>query len=154
MRIQKLTSILLLAAMLLGLAGCSFFGGGSTADPAQKEELMRILDDLSENLHLGTAGSSLTSAQLAAELIAWASNTSMDKKEAAAIVAQWLQEQTPEIQAAFQEQIASVSESYGRIVKDGAADLLEAAGIEQDLSNLGSRLKELVQAVLDSGGLD
>ena len=61
MKIQKLTAILLLAAMLLGLAGCSFFGG-STVDSGEKEELMRILDELSENLHLGTAGSSLTSA--------------------------------------------------------------------------------------------
>lgn len=153
MHIRKMTALLLLAAMLLGLAGCSFPGSG-TVDASEKEELMRILDELSENLHLGTAGSSLTSARLAAELILWASTTTMDKKEAAAIVAEWLQEQTPEIQKAFQEQIASVSESYGQIIKDGAADLLEAAGVEEDLSNLGSRLKELVEAVLNSGGLD
>lgn len=153
MHIRKLTALLLLAAMLLGLAGCSFPGSG-TVDASEKEELMRILDDLSENLHLGTAGSSLTSAKLAAELIVWASNTTMDKKEAAAIVAEWLQKQTPEIQKAFQEQIASVSESYGQIIRDGAADLLEAAGVEEDLSNLGTRLKELVEAVLNSGGLD
>lgn len=153
MHIRKLTALLLVAAMLLGLAGCSFPGSG-TVDASEKEELMRILDDLSENLHLGTAGSSLTSAKLAAELIVWASNTTMDKKEAAAIVAEWLQKQTPEIQKAFQEQIASVSESYGQIIRDGAADLLEAAGVEEDLSNLGTRLKELVEAVLNSGGLD
>ena len=153
MHIRKMTALLLLAAMLLGLAGCSFPGSG-TVDASEKEELMRILDELSENLHLGTAGSSLTSARLAAELIVWASTTTMDKKEAASIVAEWLQKQSPEIQKAFQEQIASVSESYGKIIKDGAADLLEAAGVEEDLSNLGSRLKELVEAVLDSGGLD
>lgn len=153
MHIRKMTVLLLVAAMLLGLAGCSFPGSG-TVDASEKEELMRILDDLSENLHLGTAGSSLTSAKLAAELIVWASNTTMDKKEAAAIVAEWLQKQTPEIQKAFQEQIASVSESYGQIIRDGAADLLEAAGVEEDLSNLGTRLKELVEAVLNSGGLD
>lgn len=153
MHIRKLTALLLVAAMLLGLAGCSFPGSG-TVDASEKEELMRILDDLSENLHLGTAGSSLTSAKLAAELIVWASNTTVDKKEAAAIVAEWLQKQSPEIQKAFQEQIASVSESYGKIIKDGAADLLEAAGVEEDLSNLGTRLKELVEAVLNSGGLD
>lgn len=153
MHIRKMTVLLLVAAMLLGLAGCSFPGSG-TVDASEKEELMRILDELSENLHLGTAGSSLTSAKLAAELIAWASNTTMDKKEAAAIVAEWLQKQTPEIQKAFQEQIASVSESYGQIIRDGAADLLEAAGVEEDLSNLGTRLKELVEAVLNSGGLD
>ena len=153
MHIRKLTVLLLVAAMLLGLAGCSFPGSG-TVDASEKEELMRILDELSENLHLGTAGSSLTSAKLAAELIAWASNTTMDKKEAAAIVAEWLQKQSPEIQKAFQEQIASVSESYGQIIRDGAADLLEAAGVEEDLSNLGTRLKELVEAVLNSGGLD
>lgn len=153
MHIRKMTVLLLVAAMLLGLAGCSFPGSG-TVDESEKEELMRILDELSENLHLGTAGSSLTSAKLAAELIVWASNTTMDKKEAAAIVAEWLQKQTPEIQKAFQEQIASVSESYGQIIRDGAADLLEAAGVEEDLSNLGTRLKELVEAVLNSGGLD
>ena len=153
MHIRKMTALLLLAAMLLGLAGCSFPGSG-TVDASEKEELMRILDELSENLHLGTAGSSLTSARLAAELILWASTTTMDKKEAAAIVAEWLQKQSPEIQKALQEQSSSVSESYGQIIKDGAADLLEAVGVEEDLSNLGSRLKELVEAVLDSGGLD
>lgn len=154
MNIQKILAFLLAAVLLVSFTGCSLLGGTGTVPASEKEELLAILEDLSENLHLGTAGSSLTSARLAASLVAWAATTTMDKREAAAVVLEWLEVQSPQIQAAFREKIASVSQSYGQIVKDGAADLLDAAGVEKDMSNLGSRLKELVEAVLSSGGLD
>lgn len=150
---QKLTAVCLLLTLLVSLTACGMTVKEKSSD-ADRQKLQAILNDLSNNLHPGTAGSSLTAAQLTAELLAWAATTKMDKKEAAGIVAEWLKEQSPEIQAAFQEKMQSVSNTYGQVLKDGAADLMESAGINKDFSNLGSRLKELVGAVLASGGLD
>lgn len=152
-RIRKYTALFLIFLLLFGLAGCSA-GGGSRTEEEDRAQLQAILNDLSSNMHPGTAGSSLTSARLATNLILWASKTKMDKKEAAGIVLDWLQEQSPEIQSAFREKVSSVSDTYGRILKDGAADLLKSAGIEQDLSNLKPRLTEIVESILASGGLD
>lgn len=150
--IHKAIAGFLAALLVFSLAGCSV--GGTRTDAEDRAQLMAILNDLSSNMHPGTAGSSLTSARLATNLIVWASTTKMDKKEAAGIVLDWLREQSPEIQAAFREKISSVSDSYSRILKDGASDLLASAGINQDLSNLKPRLKEIVESILASGGLD
>lgn len=149
----KTICLTLAAVLLLSLTGCGFIGKERTQDE-EKEQLLAILSDLSNNLHPGTAGSSLTSVRLAADLVTWAATAKMDKKEAAEIVMNWLKEQSPDIRRAFQEKVESVSESYGKIIRDGASDLLNAAGIKKDTSNLGSRLKELVETILASGGLD
>lgn len=150
---SKLMSLALCVVLLCSLSACAGFGSQRTAD-SDREQLQAILNDLANNLHPGTAGSSLTSARLATDLLTWAATTKMDKKEAAAIVGEWLKEQSPEIRSHFQEKITSISDTYGRILKDGAADLLKSAGIESDFSNLGTRLKELVDAVLASGGVN
>lgn len=151
--VRKFTALLLAVLMVLSLSGCSFLAKERTAQE-DREALIRILDDLSANMHPGTAGSSLTSARLAADLIGWATTTKMDKSEAAAIVMEWLKEQSPEIRAAFREKINSVADTYGTIIRDSAADLLKAAGVEKDLSNLGSRMQEIVEEILATGGLD
>lgn len=151
MRIFWKITALVLAAVLL--TGCGSIGQEKTTQQ-EREELVRILDDLSANLHPGTSGSSLTSARIAAELIGWASTAKMGKAEAGKIVVEWLQEQSPEIRAAVQEKIDSVSSTYGSILRDGAADLMESAGVESDFSNLGSRIKDLMGEILASGGLD
>lgn len=147
---RAVTALILITALLL--TGCSF--GKNKVKDEERQGLMKILDEISAELHPATAGNTLVAARLAAELIEWAKNTTMDKKEAAGIVGNWLKEQTPEIREAFEEQLSGVAGAFGSIVKDGAAGLLESAGVEKDLSNLGSRLKELVDAVLASGGID
>lgn len=149
----RLTALVLLAAILLSLCGCSGFGQEKT-DQQEREALQRMLEELSANIHPGTSGSSLTSARITAELIGWASTTKMDKKEAAQIVLEWVQEQSPELQAAFREKLESIGSTYGSILKDGAKDMMESAGINSDFSNLGSRIQELMAAILASGGID
>lgn len=150
---RKAMAFVLAAALVLSLTGCGMLIRES--DPVkEREKLISILNDISANMHPATAGSSLTAARLAADLIGWAATTSMDKKEAAGIVMDWLKEQTPEIRDAFREKINSVSSAFEQIVRDGAAGLLESAGVEKDLSNLGTRLKDLVSEILASGGLD
>lgn len=150
---KKAISIILLLTLLLSLTACSF-GSKSQVPESEREKLISILDDISANMRPATAGSSLVSIRLAADLVTFAATTSMDKKEAAAIVSDWLKAQTPEIRAAFDEKLESVKNSYGQILKDGAAGLLESAGVEKDLSNLGSQLKSIVEAILATGGLD
>lgn len=152
MSIRKFTAALLAAVLVLTLAGCSLMKKTGTPD-SDRERLVAILNDISENMRPATAGSSLVSIRLAADLISWAATTSMDKQEAAGIVLDWLKEQTPEIQAAFREKMQHVSDSFGSILKDGAAGLLESAGVEKDFSNLSTRLQETVKAILASGGV-
>lgn len=153
MNMRRITALVLCAVLLLSLTACGSMAKPRT-DDEERAQLRAILDDVAKNLHPATAGSSLTAARMTADLVTWAATTKMDKKEAAGIVAEWLKEQAPEIRAAFQERLANISSTYGQIVKDGAAGLMESAGVEKDFSNLGSRLKEIVEAILASGGLD
>lgn len=147
---KKMIAFLLLISLLLGLAGCSF----GRRELTDEEALTEILGDLAKNLHPGTAGSSMTSLRLAFELIDWARKSEMDKKEAAALVMDWLREQSPELRAAFQEKITSIQDSYSRLIQENGSKLLDSIGINDDLSNLTARLKELVEAVLASGGVE
>lgn len=145
-RILKTTALLL--ALVLLLSAC-----GGTAKPTEpkdeQEALYAVLDEIMENIRPGTAGSTLSSVRTAAKLVKWASTTKMTKEEAASAVTQWLKTQSPELQQLFREKLTHVAESYGEILKDGAKDLLETAGVEDDLSNLGSRLKDLVETILE-----
>lgn len=150
---RSVCAAFLVLLLLFSLTGCALFKG-SGSDLSDKEQLIQILNDISASFHPGTAGSSLNAIRMAAKLITWASTTNMDKKEAAAVVADWLKEQSPEIRQAFEQKLSGIKDAFGRIVVDGASDLLESAGVEKDFSNLGSRLKEIVSAILASGGLN
>lgn len=150
---HKSVIILLLFAMLLGLNGCAFLGKERTEEE-DRARLTEILNDLAENYHPATAGNTLTAARITADLLTWAATTKMDKKEAVQVVAEWLKVQSPEIKAAFQQKMDSIAGTYSQVLKDGAAGLMDSAGVEKDFSNLGTRLKEIVEAILASGGLD
>lgn len=143
-------AIFTLFALLLAGCGTAAEKPETTGENPDRDRLITILDDIGQNLHPGTAGSSLTAIRITADLVSWAASTQMTKSEAASTVGDWLKGQSPEIKEAFQEQISSIASSFADIAKDGAKDALESAGVEKDLSNLGSRLKELVQAVIDA----
>lgn len=143
-------AIITLFALLLAGCGAAAEKPETTGENPDRARLIAILDDMAENLHPGTAGSGLTAIRITADLVSWAASTQMTKAEAASAVGDWLKEQSPEIKEAFQEKISSIASSFADIAKDGAKDALEAAGVEKDLSNLGSRLKELVNAVIEA----
>ncbi len=86
-RIRRILALLVMAALL---AGC-----GMVPQSALKEEdrqqLTSLLDRIAENLHPGTAGSSLVSAGVTSELIDWAAATKLTAQETAEAVRQWLE---------------------------------------------------------------
>lgn len=147
---KRIVSVLLLISLLLTLTACAGKGKGTLQEDEDKAKLIGILNDIADNYHPGTAGSSLTSIRIAADLVSWAASSNMSKKEAAGVVGEWLKEQSPEIKEAFKEKASQIAESYGKIIKNEAEGLLESAGVEKDFSNLGSRMKEIAQAVIDA----
>jgi hypothetical protein len=88
--------------------------------PAQ-EELSALLGEVRENVSIGTAGSSLRAAAMAAKLLDWAETARLSDEQLLAVLEPWLGELTDEIPADFREQLAAVS---------GAAELLTADDAE------------------------
>lgn len=149
MILKRLTAAFLLAAMLLSLTACGTAGSEPT-DEQDKEKLLSLLDDIGENVRPGTTGSGLTAIRIAADLVSWAASTNMTKSQAAGIVGSWLKEQSPEIRNAFREKVSQVAEAYGKIVREEAKDLLESAGVQETVSDLSSRLKDMVEVILEA----
>lgn len=147
---KRMIVMVTILALLLAGCGAAAEKPETTGENPDRDRLLAILDDIGQNLHPGTAGSGLTAIRITADLVSWAASTQMTKAEAADTVTSWLKSQSPEIKEAFQEKISSIASSFAEIVKDGAKEALEDAGVEKDLSNLGTRLKELVEAVIDA----
>lgn len=143
---RRVIALLLLAAMLLSLAGCSIGKIGK-----EEKELRGILDDIAASFRSG--GDTLTAVRLAAELADWTKNTTMSKQEIGKVIAAWLKEQAPEIRENFGQKLSSLAESSSAFAKESINTLLEAAGVEKDLSNLGTRVLDLIKTVFDSGGI-
>lgn len=149
--VKTAAAVLLIAAMVLSLAACS--AGSTPEDSKDKQRLISLLDDIAENVKPGSAGNKLTAVRIAADLVSWAASTEMTKQEAAQVVAQWLKEQSPELRDAFVEKLSSVASAYGKIAADEAKELLEDANIQETVASVSGRLKELVEAILASGGI-
>lgn len=143
-------ALLVMAALL---AGCGILPE-STLKEEDRQQLISLLDRIAENLHPGTAGSSLVSAGVTSELIDWAAATKLSAQETAEAVRQWLESQSEEIREAFAQQLESIGGTYAEILRDGAKGLLESAGVQQELPEMDMDLKSILNSILSSGGLD
>lgn len=152
--IRKFLSILLAAALLLSLTGCAGKGNGTLSQEEDTAKLYKILDDIAANVRPGSAGNGLTSVRIAADLVSWAASSNMSKKEAAEAMAKWYKDQPQEVKDAYKEQLQQVAEAYAKIALDGAKDMLESAGVKGTFNNLSDKLKETVEAILASGGVN
>lgn len=153
MKKTQLLAVLLCLVLTLSFTGCSGISlpGMKSQD---RQQLETILNKISENLHPGTAGSSLQSLGLTTELINWASSTGMTREEAEKAVKDWVSNQTPELQEAFGEQMESISATFGQILRTGGSDLLESAGLPTELPKIDGSLTDILHSILASGGLD
>ncbi len=149
-RMQRFLALLMMAALL---AGCGVLPENALKEE-DRQQLISLLDQIAENLHPGTAGSSLVSAGVTSELIDWAAATKMTAQETAEAVRQWLESQSEEIREAFAQQIESIGGTYAEILRDGAKGLLESAGVQQELPEMDMDLKSILNSILSSGGLD
>lgn len=96
--------------------------------PAEAPELAQLLTEIRERMHPGTAGSSLTAQQLAAQLLDWSMQTDMDEAQIRAAVDEFLKPLGHLERTEFALQMASVS---------GAVDLLLGENSEALMDDIG-----------------
>ena len=135
---RRILVILLSAALLLSLAGCTLLEKPESKE-ADKAQLRALLDQVAENIK---EARSPISADLAADFVSWASTTQLTKEETAQVVSDWLAAQSPSIRLAAEEKLNAVTDSLGQLLKDGA----EAAK--------GWDFQSILSEILSSGGID
>lgn len=135
---RRILVILLSAALLLSLAGCTLLEKPESKE-ADKAQLRALLDQVAENIK---EARSPISADLAADFVSWASTTQLTKEETAQVVSDWLAAQSPSIRLAAEEKLNAVMDSLGQLLKDGA----EAAK--------GWDFQSILSEILSSGGID
>ena len=135
---RRILVILLSAALLLSLAGCTLLEKPESKE-ADKAQLRALLDQVAENMK---EARSPISADLAADFVSWASTTQLTKEETAQVVSDWLAAQSPSIRLAAEEKLNAVMDSLGQLLKDGA----EAAK--------GWDFQSILSKILSSGGID
>ena len=135
---RRILVILLSAALLLSLAGCTLLKKPESKE-ADKAQLRALLDQVAENMK---EARSPISADLAADFVSWASTTQLTKEETAQVVSDWLAAQSPSIRLAAEEKLNAVTDSLGQLLKDGA----EAAK--------GWGFQSILSEILSSGGID
>ena len=135
---RRILVILLSAALLLSLAGCTLLEKPESKE-ADKAQLRALLDQVAENMK---EARSPISADLAADFVSWASTTQLTKEETTQVVSDWLAAQSPSIRLAAEEKLNAVMDSLGQLLKDGA----EAAK--------GWDFQSILSKILSSGGID
>ena len=135
---RRILVILLSAALLLSLAGCTLLEKPENKE-ADKSQLRALLDQVADNMK---EARSPISADLAADFVSWASTTQLTKEETAQVVSDWLAAQSPSIRLAAEEKLNAVTDSLGQLLKDGA----EAAK--------GWDFQSILSEILSSGGID
>jgi len=83
-----------------------------------------ILDEINQNVSVGTAGSYMTAVQAAVKLLDWGTNTGLDPAEIREATVNWLMDQGNDEQVAFSDKLALVDDAYQKLLDDGAEDLL------------------------------
>lgn len=132
---------LLLAFSLFCLCGCGAAApaaetaAAETPSPAPVEtpaaeapELAQILAEIRERMHPGTAGSSLTAAQLAVMLLDWSMQTAADEAQIRAAAEEFLTALDDGARNEFAEQMRAVQ---------GAAELLRSEDGEALMEDIG-----------------
>ena len=113
---RRILLILLSAALLVSLAGCTLLEKPESKE-ADKAQLRALLDQVAENLKEANAP---ITAEMAADFVSWACSTEMTQKEVTQEVSDWLSEQSPSIRLAAEETLNEMMDGLNKILKDGA----------------------------------
>lgn len=124
------------------------------ATEAEKEDdqaaLIGHLDDICENIHVGTAGSSLTAAQQAANLLDWGMETVLNDNEIQAAVQDWYAAIDSADQEEVQMQFSGVAGAVEQVTGEDGAGLLDSAGCTDSSYPWNDTAKAAVQVVLSA----
>ena len=113
---RRILLILLSAALLVSLAGCTLLEKPESKE-ADKAQLRALLDQVAENMKEANAP---ITAEMAADFVSWACSTEMTQKEVTQEVSDWLSEQSPSIRLATEETLNEMMDGLNKILKDGA----------------------------------
>lgn len=163
--------LLLVTIMLLALSLCACTAdtpapAGDTSGDAPQESSdapdtpddgqtvdLPILDEINQNVQVGTSGSYMTAVQAAAKLLDWGVDTGLDPEEIRTAAAAWLGNMGNDDQTAFAEKLALVDNAYQSLLKDGAEDLLSSAGCENTGYPWSDQPVESIEVIMDAAGL-
>ena len=111
-----------------------------------------ILDEIDQNVTIGTSGSSLLAVQAAAKLLDWGEHTGLGTDEISDAASTWLASKNNDLTDCLKK-LALVDEAYRKLLTDEARELLDSAGCEDVEITWGSDPVEPVEAIMQAAGL-
>ena len=127
-KIKKILVLLLAAAMLLSMTGCTSKKAKAQAESAFAADFTDKLYAVSKNYHPGTAGCSLTAACLAAEIMDIFTQSSPSSDVISAAVKEFADTLTGDEAAEFPEQLAAIVSASEELSGEYGKDLLDSCG--------------------------
>ena len=111
-----------------------------------------ILDEIDQNVTIGTSGSSLLAVQAAVKLLDWGENTGLGADEISDAASTWLAAKNNDLTDCLKK-LELVDEAYQKLLTDEARELLDDAGCAEVEITWGSEPVEPVEAIMRSAGL-
>ena len=101
----------------------------ATVQTQGKEDLVKILDQIEDNVFPGTAGCSLTAVPYTAKLLDWCKSTGLSENEMRSALSAWQQGKDQQETA---RKFTLIREDYEALTGSNAQDLMSSAGFETD----------------------
>lgn len=111
-----------------------------------------ILDEIDQNVTIGTSGSSLLAVQAAVKLLDWGVNTGLGADEISDAASTWLAAKNNNLTDCLKK-LELVDDAYQKILTNEARELLDSAGCEDVEITWGSDPVEPVEAIMQAAGL-
>lgn len=112
-----------------------------------------ILDEINQNITVGTTGCFMTAVQVAVDLLDWGTATGLDPEEIRSATLAWLTDMGNDKQVAFAEKLALVDEAYQKLLGSDAKELLSSAGCEDAAYPWSDAPVESIEAIMEAVGL-
>ena len=144
--LKKLGTALAATLLCLNISACQSVGSptvttAATMPEAQtratvsavqtqgKEDLIKLLDQVEENVFPGTAGSTITAVPYTAKLLDWCKSTGLSENEMIAAENGWMRGKDKE---ELSRKFSLILETYQLLMGKDAESLMETAGYETD----------------------
>ena len=112
-------------------------------------ELDNMLNEINTDVQPGTAGSSLKTVKVAANLLDWGTETSLSQEEIKSETVRWLSDKGNDEQAEFSQKMADVYDAYQELLGENAEELLSSAGYTGKGYPWGSSKIEAIETIKD-----
>ena len=126
----------------------------AAVDEAEKAYLISILDDIRDNMEVGTAGSSLKAVPYGAKLLDWSLDPTMDAKAVKDVVTEWLGEQDSDKLAEINEQLMLAVSTAQALTGESGKELMESAGFESENYPWSDAKTDIISEALNAVGAE